>query len=450
MRARRFTGDNGQVSVRTWPRGAISFLGSTEPRTALSRQAIIADTCLALAAALVVLAGANFDNSTARAAAVLTTASLAARRRAPLAAFWVILTTVIAAGGDNTIVTIAATVIAAYCAVVYSPYRGRALLSLPLAGLIITAAFQDTAPPLPRRLSALVILLAITAFGNAVRVWRARARESGTRLLRVQAEHEAATRRALELERARIASELHDVVTHNVSVMVVQAGAARQVLGAGQDEARSALLAVEASGRTAMAELQHMLGLLCVPGELESGSQADGDARDQLRPLPGLGQLTMLTDRMTAAGLDVELRVIGVPWSLSPGRDLAAYRVIQEALTNVLKHAGSARAAVTLDYRRDWLMLEVTDDGPRCPAEPSPHPRERQRPAALPGTGRGLIGLRERVMLSGGEFDAGRRPRGGWRVMARFPAQEPLGSVTGATGATGAAGAAALPDPART
>lgn len=415
--------------MRTWPRGAISFLGSTEPRTALSRQAIIADTCLALAAVLVVLAVVNFDSPAARAAAAVTTSSLAARRLAPLATFWVVLTIVIVAGGDNTMVTIAATVIIAYSAVVYSPYRGRALLSLPLAGLILTAAFQNTAPPLPGRVSALVILLAITAFGNAVRVWRARASESGTRLLRVQAEHEAATRHALELERARIASELHDVVTHNVSVMVVQAGAARQVLGAGQDEARSALLAVEASGRTAMAELQHMLGLLCVPGELGSASPAGGDARDQLRPLPGLDQLTTLTDRMTAAGLDVELRVLGRPWPLSAGRDLAAYRVIQEALTNVLKHAGSARAAVTLDYRRDRLMVEVTDDGPRCPA------------TGLPGTGRGLIGLRERVMLSGGEFDAGRCPGGGWRVMAWFPAQEPLGAATGA---------AALPDPART
>ncbi|HEY2640714.1 MAG TPA: histidine kinase [Streptosporangiaceae bacterium] len=121
----------------------------------------------------------------------------------------------------------AATLFAAYCAVVYRRHRGLALLSLPLAGLILTAAFQNTTPPLPPRAGALVILLAITVFGNAVRVWRSRAGDSGAQLLRAQAEQEAATRRALRLERARIASELHDVVTHNVSVMVVQAGAAR-------------------------------------------------------------------------------------------------------------------------------------------------------------------------------------------------------------------------------
>src|SRR3984893_17507267 len=286
----------------------MAFLGSTEPRTALPRQAIITDACLALAAVLAALVATESG-----VAAVLTTAPLAARRLAPLAAFWAILIGAIMLGSDNTIVSYIAIMVAGYCAVVYSRYRGLALLRLPLAGLIVAGLFRHTTPPLPGRLSALVILLAITGFGNAVRVWRARAGDSGARLLRAQAEHEAATRRVLELERARIPSELHDVVTHNVSVMVVQAGAARQVLGAEQHEARSALLAVEASGRTAMAELQHMLGLLSVPGEQEPGSLADGQARGRLRPLPGLDQLTTLTDRMAAAGLDVELRVLGAP-----------------------------------------------------------------------------------------------------------------------------------------
>jgi signal transduction histidine kinase len=125
---------------------------------------------------------------------------------------------------------------------------------------------------------------------------------------------------------------------------------------------------------------------------------------------------------------------------LSPGRDLAAYRVIQEALTNVLKHAGTARTMITLDYRPDGLMLEVTDDGPRTAREAAPHPQEPGRPTAPPGTGRGLIGLQERVILHAGEFDAGRRPGGGWRVVARFPAEElSVGAVTGA---------ASLPHPA--
>ena len=156
--------------------------------------------------------------------------------------------------------------------------------------------------------------------------------------------------------------------------------------------------------------------------------------------MPGLDELATLTDRMAAAGLDVDLHIIGAQRRLSPGRDLAAYRVIQEALTNVLKHAGTARTVVALDYRSDRLMLEVTDDGPRMAREAAPHPQEPGRPTAPPGTGRGLIGLRERVILHGGEFDAGRRPGGGWRVVARFPAEEL--SVGAATGA------ASLPDPA--
>ncbi len=438
----------------------MAFLGSTEPRSALPRQAIIADACLALVTVLAALAALEFSRHhhaalATEVAPVLTTAPLAARRLAPLAAFWAILMGVITLGRDNTLVSFAAVLVAGYCAVVYSRRRGLALLSLPVAGLIITAAFRDTTPPLGR-LSALAILLAITGFGNAVRVWRARAGDSGARLLRAQAEHEAATRRALELERARIASELHDVVTHNVSVMVVQAGAARQVLGAEQHEARSALLAVEASGRTAMAELQHMLGLLSVPGEQEPGFLDGGQARGWLQPLPGLDQLTPLTDRMAAAGLDVELCVLGAPWMLSPGRDLAAYRVIQEALTNVLKHAGMARTVITLDYRPSGLTVEVTDDGPPGrPAGPSACSRPAGRLADIPGTGRGLLGLRERVILHGGEFDAGPRPGGGWRVMGRFPAEDPPRASTAGSEmpeparVAAVSGAAGLPHPGR-
>jgi signal transduction histidine kinase len=264
----------------------------------------------------------------------------------------------------------------------------------------------------------------------------------------MQAENEAATRQALQLERARIASELHDVVTHNVSVMVVQAGAARQVLTPGQDDARAAMLAVESSGRTAMAELQHMLGLLSVPGEQEPGTLTDED-RGELQPLPGLDQLTTLTDRMVAAGLDVELRILGAPWVLAPGRDLAAYRVIQEALTNVLKHAGTARTVITLDYRPDGLVIDVADDGPPRPAAgPASAPQQPGRPAAMPGSGRGLLGLRERVILHGGEFDAGPRPGGGWRVTAQFPAEEPPPPGLAASGMPATQRAASPPRPA--
>src|SRR5262249_47412279 len=152
--------------------------------------------------------------------------------------------------------------------------------------------------------------------------------------------------------RARIASELHDVVTHNVSVMIVQAGAARQVLAESPGEARTAMLAVEASGRAAMTELRHLLGLLSPtqsPGA-QDGRSSDQSARPELEPQPGLAQLPALVERLTAAGLPIDMRIGELPNELSPGLDLAVFRVIQEALTNVLKHAGKPPTTVSLDY----------------------------------------------------------------------------------------------------
>jgi signal transduction histidine kinase len=257
--------------------------------------------------------------------------------------------------------------------------------------------------------------------GNAVRRWRHQAGDSQERLERAEAEHRAATMRALAAERSRIAGELHDVVTHNVSVMVVQAGAARRVLAGSPDDARTALLAVEASGRTAMVELQHLLGLLSpVEGmQPESGAGALGTA--PLQPQPGLGHLRSLVDRVAAAGLPVELTVTGQPRTLPPGLDLTAYRVVQEALTNAMKHAGRAAAVVTLDYREDVVVVDVSDNGGRDHRPGRAASSVRTSPPGVAGSGRGLLGLRERLSLYGGEFDAGPRPAGGWRVRATLP-----------------------------
>ncbi len=335
---------------------------------------------------------------------MLTTAPLAFRRRYPVGAFCVIMAAVLATNGHTTTVTFAAVLFAAYSAIVYSRYRRLALLCVFTVAVIVTAAFPDTTPPVPARFTALLVLLPTAAAAVAMRTWRQRAGDSAERLRLAQAEHEAQTRRAVEAERARIAGELHDVVTHNVSVMVVQAGAARSVLASSPEQAREALLAVEASGRTAMGELRHLLGLL---------APADGDDA-VLVPQPGAGQVPSLVERVRAAGLSVELSVTGER-ALPPGVDLAAYRVVQEALTNVIKHAGAAGAAVTMEYRPDDLLITVTDDG--RPAGP-----------VSSGTGgRGLIGLRERIALYGGELDAGPRPGGGWRVRARIPLEGSAG-----------------------
>jgi signal transduction histidine kinase len=260
-------------------------------------------------------------------------------------------------------------------------------------------------------------LILIAVIGNAM--------QARDRIRRIRAEHAAATRRALDEERALIASELHDVVTHNVSVMIVQAGAARQVLAADPAEATAALLAVESSGRAAMTELRHLLGLLSpvagsgtAPARSTAAHPDGAEAGQDLSPQPGLGQLQPLIDRVAAAGLPVELQVGGVPRALPPGLDLAAYRVVQEALTNVLKHAGKPRTTVRLDYRETELVAEVADAGRPIPAA---------GPAVntVPGSGRGLLGLRERIALYGGELDARPRPGGGWLVRAWLPVDPP-------------------------
>jgi signal transduction histidine kinase len=340
--------------------------------------------------------------------AMATTAPLAFRRRYPAGVFCMIVAVVLAASSYATTVTFVTVLFAAYSAIVYSPYRRLALLCVATAAVIVTAAFPSTAPHVPERLTALLVLLPTAAVATAMRTWRQRAGDSAERLHRAQAEHEAQTRRAVEAERARIASELHDVVTHNVSVMVVQAGAARRVLDSSPGLATEALLAVEASGRTAMTELRYLLGLLAPAGP---DDHAPGEQDAVLVPQPGLGQVGALVDRVRAAGLPAELITDGAR-VLPPGVDLAAYRVVQEALTNVIKHGGGAGAVIRLVYGERELVITVTDDG--APARPAGY-------GARGAGGRGLIGLRERLGLYGGELDAGPRPGGGWRVRAVIP-----------------------------
>ena len=347
---------------------------------------------------------------------VATTAPLAFRRTYPTSAFCVILAAVIATSHYSTAITVGSAIFAAYCAVAYGRHRRMTLLALLAGAIVITAAYPQATTQVAERYTPLLVLLPTLAVGSMTRMWRDRAGYSAERLRLVQAAHEAETRHALETERARIASELHDVVTHNVSVMVVQAGAVRVVLDGSPGDAlpggdarltREAMLAVEASGRTAMIELRHLLGLL-VPAE-----QADG----ALRPQPGLDQLAALVDRVRAAGLEAELTVTGIPRALPPGLDLAAYRVVQEALTNAVKHGNQAHAAIQVEYRPRQLLITVADDGRPKPALAG---RAACRPRRAPATA-GLIGLRERIAVHRGELDTGPRPGGGWRVRASIP-----------------------------
>jgi signal transduction histidine kinase len=210
-----------------------------------------------------------------------------------------------------------------------------------------------------------------------------------------QREEQAAA--AVASERARIARELHDIVAHNVSVMVVQAEAADEMLD--RDEigrVRAPVQRIQETGRSALTDMRRLLGLL-----------RDADTQAALAPQPGIANLELLLAKMRDAGLQVDLRVDGTPTPLSPGVDLSAYRIVQEALTNALKHAGAVRVRVGVRYAGGALELEVSDDGTGG--------------GQANGGGHGLVGMRERVALFGGELDAGPGPEGGFRVRARLP-----------------------------
>jgi signal transduction histidine kinase len=231
-----------------------------------------------------------------------------------------------------------------------------------------------------------------------------RSRNALNRRLDEQAEeierNRAARERAAVLsERTRIARELHDVVAHDVSVMLVQAAAAKRTVPADPERARAAIAAVEETGREALGELRRLLGVL-----------RRGDEELALAPQPSLERIGALVERMRAAGLSVELEVAGDPFHLPPGVDAAAFRVVQEALVNVMRHAAATCALVHVGYEPAAVEVVVSDDG---------------RGAGAIHDGRGLINLRERVALYGGELRAERRRPRGFELRARLPVGEP-------------------------
>lgn len=337
--------------------------------------------------------------------ATLTALPLVVRRRYPLAAFWAVIGASLlfnqrTGGGDATVYTFLTCVVAAYSAAVYSPYRALALTGLVTGTGLLAVFHHESFPSFAPDLAPFLALLGVGLAANAIHTWK-------QRLRLLQDEHEAATRLAVDRERSRIARELHDVVTHNVSVMVIQAGAARTVMGTAPDRAREALLSVEAGGRTAMAELRHVMGLLTMAGD-DRDTATDTD----LTPQPGLGQVQALTDRMRETGVPVELIVTGTPVPLPAGADLAAYRVVQEALTNTVKHAVGARVRIAIDHVPGAVHIDVSDTG-----------GVSQAPAG-PGGGCGLRGLRGRLAVYGGTLQAGERPTGGFRLRAVIPVEE--------------------------
>ncbi|HEU5037259.1 MAG TPA: sensor histidine kinase [Nocardioides sp.] len=279
----------------------------------------------------------------------------------------------------------------------------RRSLWMPATMAVAYAVFAVVLPDF-RSLDSMLFTLGVTAVAYAVarlvHALRDRAAVEAQRADLAMREQELAAREAVVAERERIARELHDVIAHEVSVMVIHAAAAQQLVPERSPEVAEALTQVQESGRSAIEELHLLLGML------------RGESAERT-PQPGLAQLPELVAELRRSGLDVTLETVGTPRPVGGALDVSAYRVVQEALTNALKHAAPCRAVVRLEYRPDDLVLRVCDDGAgRAGSEP---------PAVGLSGGHGLVGMRERVRMFGGEVEAGRRPDGGWVVTARLP-----------------------------
>jgi signal transduction histidine kinase len=275
------------------------------------------------------------------------------------------------------------------------PVVGVLLLAFAAGDVAALALGRDPGDVLP----AYVFFAGTWVVGRALRNRQSEARTHSVRAALAEAERD----RRVADERARIARELHDVIAHSISAMVVHAAAERRALGDERPQTADTLALIERSGREALSELRHLLGVL-----------RKRDAEDLLAPQPGLAGLDGLLESVRAAGLEVDVAVEGRPRALAPGVDLSAYRIIQEALTNVRKHAGSdAGARVLVRYGARDVLLEVADDGRGSATD------------LTDAGGHGLIGMRERVSLFNGTLEAGPLDGGGFRVRATLPAEAP-------------------------
>ena len=378
--------------------------GDVEPQTVRDGPLPNAiDVGLALIMTALVLAEASGDSQRGMSPALLLmTLPLAWRRRQPLLVFGLAIVGAVLANRIPPYAGIFALMIAAYSV---GAYGRNWLLSLGLmfgTATAVSVTFGGALPPVPDFAGPYIVVIPLWLAGHAIRTRQLRADAFEDKAMRLEQEQELARQAAMAAERARIARELHDVVAHSVSVMVVQAGAARHIVQTAPGQATEALRAVESSGREAMAELRRLLGVLSHDGE-------EGPEGAQLAPQPGVEQLAALVRRVGNAGLPVDLRIEGRPQPLPSGVNLTVYRIVQEALTNALRYAGLARTEVILDYRDVDLKVEILDEGTGAPWHDDA------------GHGHGLAGMRERVALYGGTLEAGPRLERGFAVRAWLP-----------------------------
>jgi signal transduction histidine kinase len=361
---------------------------------------------VALAAGLSILAvaeGSGPDSAGFAPAVWLCTVPLIFRRRFAIPVLFLALVGFAAAGNATNLAALVGGLVAAVSVGLDEEHPLLGTIAVLVVATVIAVEFgkgSNTSLPIAPWLTPFLLIGAAFLAGRVIadrQQQLTRERERGDQL---EKEHAAALRAATEAERRHIARELHDVIAHSVGVMVVQAGAARHVLTDRPEAARESLEAVEESGHEAMAELRRLLGVLNDDGEPAP-----------LSPEPRLDRVDALVARVKEAGLPVELRVEGEARPLRPGVEVAAYRILQEALTNALKYAGGAPTEAVLRYAADAIDVEVVDEGVvHGPAD---------------GIGRGLTGMRERVALFGGTIEAGRRPGRGYAVRAHLPTAEP-------------------------
>jgi signal transduction histidine kinase len=376
------------------------------------QRAPVADALLAAGVTAMVLVdlslpsdavGVRRTDALAVALSLLQTVPLAFRRRAPLPIFVLILLGVCvyyALGYEVTDGTLA-TFVGVYTVAAYED-RVRSLVGLGLLAFGMTWYWTVRAEPFDPTTPVWIGILGLLSWGlgeyvKSRRTYTAEVEALAERLDRARA---LEARQAAWQERARLARELHDVIGHTVNVMVIQAGAGRRTLASDRGLAERAFQTIESTGREALEELDRLLGIL----------RTEEDDEPELPPQPGLEQLRALAGRFEDAGLPVEISIEGDEVALPRSLDQSAYRIVQEALTNALRHAGGTIAHVAVRYRTDRLELEVANDS-----------HGNRRPPDHAGGGRGLIGIQERVALFGGELEAGPRAGGGFVVRCGFP-----------------------------
>ena len=303
-----------------------------------------------------------------------------------------------AAGYHYATAAMWAVVTASFVTVLFDRWRHVVAGGLVVAAGFLVVVFTHQALTWQEALASWLLLSVIWTVASVLRIYRGSAVRADRRAALFAADRDARAREAGVQERARLARELHDSVGHALNVVVLHAGAAQRVVETKPDLARQALDNIETAGRQALGDIERMLGIL------RAGDEAAG-----YDPDPGLGQLEALCEQVREAGLPVDLMVEGERRELPSSLDLTAYRIVQESLTNPLKHAGRTRAHVSIRYEPDRLVIDVTDEG------------RGVTPGAGVGGGRGLLGMRERVIIFGGELQAGPRAEGGFAVRARLP-----------------------------